>query len=248
MPTPILEVCAYNLPSALVAQHAGAARIELCDSAAEGGTTPSYGALVTAREKLHIPLYPIIRPRAGNFWYNAQELDIMKKDILLCKTLGCEGISTGVQLQNGKLDVDAMKRIAEWAYPMGLTCHRVFDVTPDPFEALEQLIDAGYERVLSSGQQRTAPEGTGLLARLVRAANDRIAIMPGAGIRAANIENLVRETGAKEFHASARKPIPDAVTYLNPAVSGDYGAAWLANEAELRSILAVLNAQEAAVQ
>lgn len=241
MQQPILEVCAFNLASALIAQYAGAARVELCDSAAEGGTTPSYGTLLAAREHLHIALYPIIRPRAGNFWYNAQELTVMKKDILLCKTLGCEGISTGVQLQDGTIDVESMKRIAEWAYPMGVTCHRVFDTTPDPFQALEALISAGCERVLSSGQQRSAREGAGLLAQLVQASEGRISIMPGAGVRAANIEALLHETGAWEFHTSARVVQPDALTYTNPAVR-DYGDVYIADEQELRHILSVLKA------
>lgn len=235
----ILEVCAYNIQSALIAQQVGAARVELCDSAAEGGTTPSFGTILRTREQLTIQLYPIIRPRAGNFLYDAEELAIMKQDILLCKKLGCDGISTGAQLQQGDIDTESMKRFVEWAYPMGVTCHRVFDVTPDPFKALEELIACGCERILTSGQQKTAPEGTDLLAKLVQQADDRIIIMPGAGVRSANIQELLSKTGAREFHTSAKSIAPDNVTF-QPSAIRDMGQVFLADEQELKQILQYL--------
>ncbi len=234
-----LEVCAYNIQSALIAERSGAHRVELCDSAAEGGTTPSFGTLQLARELLKIDLYPIIRPRAGNFLYSDDEFMIMKRDILLSKKLGCEGISTGIQLQDGAIDTERMKRIIEWAYPMGVTCHRVFDVTPDPFAALEALIDCGCERILTSGQQAAAIAGAPLLAQLVKQADGRIIIMPGAGVRASNIDALMKQTGAKEYHTSARKAIKDEVTHQNPAVR-DAGEVYLADEKELENILSIL--------
>lgn len=235
-----LEVCAYNIQSALIAAKVGADRVELCDSAAEGGTTPSYGVLKEVREKIPIQLYPIIRPRAGSFWYNEEEWAILKKDILLCKELGCDGISTGVQLQNGALDTEGLQRIVEWAYPMGVTCHRVFDVTPDPLQALEAAISAGCERILTSGQRSTAPSGAELLAKLVQQADERIIIMPGAGVRASNIGALATTTGAREFHTSAKIDMPERVGYRNPLVS-DFGKVPLASEEELQKILAILN-------
>lgn len=238
MPNNILEVCAYNIQSALIAEKAGATRVELCDSAAEGGTTPGYGAIKQTREKISIELYPIIRPRAGNFFYDEDEWAIMKKDIRLCKELGCEGISTGVQLRNGAIDTERLQRLVEWAWPMGVTCHRVFDATPDPFEALEAIIAAGCERILTSGQQRTAIEGLALLTRLVQQADERILIMPGAGVRSSNIEQLL-QTGAREFHTSAKKVAPEEVTYQNPAVR-DTGEVYLADEEELKKILAII--------
>jgi copper homeostasis protein len=236
----ILEVCAFNIQSALVAQKVGAARVELCENPVEGGTTPSHGTIQRTREQISIELYPIIRPRAGNFWYDDNEWAIMKKDILLCKEVGCEGISTGVQLQNGTIDTERLKRIVEWAYPMGVTCHRVFDRTPDIFKALEEVIDCGCERILTSGGKSGAPDATDILAQLVQQANGRIIIMPGAGIRAANIEKLINETGAAEYHTSARINVPDTVTYQNPAIL-DSGQVVIANEEELRQLLA--NAQ-----
>jgi copper homeostasis protein len=236
----VLEVCAFNIQSSVIAEKAGAARVELCDNPVEGGTTPSYGAIKQTREKISIALYPIIRPRGGNFLYDEEEFSIIKHDILLCKQLGCDGISTGVQKQNGEIDTDRLKRIVEWAYPMGVTCHRVFDATPDPFEALEVIIDCGCERILTSGQKSAAPEGAGLLAKLVQQAQGRIIIMPGAGVRSSNIQQLIQQTGATEFHTSARIMASDTVTYHNPAIS-DAGHLYLANEEELKKILQVMN-------
>src|SRR5205814_1544849 len=188
-------------------------------------------------------LYPIIRPRGGNFLYDEDEIAIIKQDILLCKQLGCDGISTGVQKQNGEIDTTLLTQIVEWAYPMGVTCHRVFDATPDPLKALEEIIQCGCERILTSGQKSAAPDGADMLAKLVQQANGRIVIMPGAGVRSSNIEKLIQETGATEFHTSARITAPDPVTYRNPAIS-DAGHVYLANEEELARILSIMKKSE----
>jgi copper homeostasis protein len=234
----VLEVCAFNIQSCIVAEKAGAHRVELCDNPVEGGTTSSFGVIRQTRAKVSIEIYPIIRPRAGDFVYDDNELMIMKHDILLCKEIGCEGISVGVQKANGEIDIEQLSRIVEWAYPMGVTCHRVFDRTPDPFKALEDVIAAGCERILTSGQKTTAAEATDILAKLVQQAEGRIIIMPGAGVRSANIEKLIRETGAREFHTSAKTIAPPTVTYHNPLMN-DTGEMILAGEEELRKILQV---------
>jgi copper homeostasis protein len=236
----LLEVCAFNLPSSIIAEKAGAKRVELCENPADGGTTPSYGTIKQTREKIGIALYPIIRPRAGNFFYDEEEFAIIKQDILLCKQLGCDGISTGVHLQNGEIDTERLKRIVEWAYPMGVTCHRVFDATPNPFKALEEIIDCGCERILTSGQKTAAPDAIDILAELVQRANGRIIIMPGAGVRSSNIEALIKGTGATEFHTSARIAAPDPVTFRNPAIA-DATNWYIANEEELNKIIGILN-------
>lgn len=233
-----LEVCSFNIQSCLIAERVGAVRVELCDNPVEGGTTPSYGVIKQAREKLGIQLYPIIRPRCGNYFYDDEEFGIMLKDIQLCKELGCDGISVGVQLKNGRIDVDRFRKIVDTAYPLGVTSNRVFDAAPDPFEALEQLIDCGCERVLTSGQKSAAPDATELLAKLVEQSNGRIIIMPGAGVRSSNIEKLI-DTGAAEFHTSARKIVPDPVEFKNPAVL-DIGQVVIADEAELTKIVTIL--------
>jgi copper homeostasis protein len=236
----ILEVCAFNIQSCLIAEKAGAARVELCDNPVEGGTTPSQGTIQRTRERINIELYPIIRPRAGHYCYDEDEFAIMKKDILLCKELGCDGISTGIQLSNGEIDTERLKRMVDWAYPMGVTCHRVFDGAPDPFKALEDIINCGCERVLTSGQKSAAPDATDILAKLVQQAAGRIIIMPGAGIRSSNIEKLIKETGATEYHTSARIAVPNPVTYQNPAVL-DIGNVYIASEEELLKLLSIAN-------
>ncbi|MGN6420030.1 MAG: copper homeostasis protein CutC [Pseudobacter sp.] len=232
----VLEICAYNIQSALIAEQAGANRIELCASAPEGGITPSAGTLRITRDQLSIQLYPIIRPRGGDFLYDKYEWAVMKQDILLCKSIGCEGISTGVQLADGNIDVDGMKRIVEWAYPMEVTCHRVFDSTPDAFRSLEELISCGCERILTSGQAPAAPEGAVLLAKLIEQAASRIIIMPGAGVRASNVRALRDATQAVEFHTSAKKLINSSVQYHNPAIR-DTGDVFEADAEEIRRII-----------
>ena len=198
----ILEVCAFNIQSCFIAEKAGASRIELCVDPLQGGTTPSYGLIQHALQKIAIPAFPMIRPRGGNFIYDADELAIMKKDILTCRELGSPGIATGIQLPNGKIDVENLKRIVEWAHPMTVTCHKVFDATPDAFEALEDVIAAGCARILTSGLHKTAVEGADILSKLRLQAGNRIVVMPGGGVRSSNITELVSKTGAKEYHSS----------------------------------------------
>jgi copper homeostasis protein len=236
----ILEVCAFTIQSCLIAQRAGAARVELCDNPIEGGTTPSYGTLKMVREKISLQLYPIIRPRSGNYFYSEDEFAIMQADIQLCKELGCDGISVGVQTRSGRIDTERMKRIVEWAAPMGVTCNRVFDNTPDPFDALEELIACGCERILTSGQQGAAPQAGALLGQLVQQAAGRIIIMPGAGVKSTNLEKLIRESNATEFHASARVIADNPVAYVNPQV-GDYGDVYVADAGEVKAMVHLLN-------
>lgn len=234
-----LEVCAFNLQSCIIAERVGAARVELCDNPVEGGTTPSYGTIRGAREAVRIALYPIVRPRSMNYFYDDAEWAIVRDDILMCKELGCDGVSVGAQGRDGRIHAARMQQAVEWAHPMGVTCNRVFDAVPDPQEALEALIRAGCERVLTSGQAATAPEGAALLRQLVQQAGGRIRVMPGAGVRAGNIGMLMDVTGATEFHTSARRSVPDPVTFSNPRVS-DAGSLYIADETELRAMMSIL--------
>lgn len=235
----LLEICAFNVQSCIVAERAGAKRAELCDNPVEGGTTPSYGTIKIAREKVSIDLYPIIRPRCGNYLYDAEEWAIIEHDIKICKDLGCNGISIGVQKRDGTLDVERMKRIVAWAYPMGVTCNRIFDAVPDAASTLEALIDCGVERVLTSGQKSAAPLAIAELTTLVQQASGRIIIMPGAGVRSSNIE-LLMTTGAHEFHTSARIAVPDEVQFSNPEIL-DFGTPVVTEEEEVRRIVEYLN-------
>lgn len=239
MPSALLEVCAFNIQSCVIAQRAGATRVELCDNPVEGGTTPSFGTVKLVREKLNILLYPIIRPRSGNYFYDEDEFELMRRDILLCKEIGCDGISVGIGTIDAEIDTERMKRVVEWAYPMGVTCNRVFDGTPDPFKALEELIDCGCERILTSGQKSAAPDAADVLQKLVQAADHRIIIMPGAGIKSSNLAQLRKECGAEEYHASARRIVPNPLTYINTQVS-DYGNVYVADEDEVRKMVNLL--------
>lgn len=239
MPKAIFEVCAFNIQSCIIAEKAGAYRVELCDNPVEGGTTPSYGTIRRTRERISIKLYPILRPRCGNYYYDEDELAIIKQDIAVCRESGCDGISIGVQKINGEIDIDTLKEFVELAYPMRVTCNRAFDATPDPFQALEDIIAAGCERILTSGQKSGAPEAGELLGKLVKQAGDRIVIMPGAGIRASNIKKLMEESGAKEYHGSVRKATINPMSFSNPLVT-DFGNVYLPDEEELKGILAAM--------
>ncbi|GAA4304969.1 copper homeostasis protein CutC [Compostibacter hankyongensis] len=223
MNTPvILEICANSAASAIAAQTGGADRVELCDNMAEGGTTPSYGAIAKTREALSIQVYPIIRPRGGDFLYDALEFELMQRDIEVCKQLGCDGVVIGVLTEDGKVDVVRTKQLVTLAQPMGVTFHRAFDMTSDAFEALEAVISTGCERILTSGQRRIAMEGTGLIRQLVQVAGDRITIMAGSGVREENIAELVRQTGAREYHSRGNRTADSKMQYRNPhAAMGD---------------------------
>jgi copper homeostasis protein len=214
-----LEVIGFTIESCLIAQAAGAHRIELCDNPSEGGTTPSYGFIKAAREKLTIELYPIIRPRGGDFLYSETEFEIMKADVQLCKDLDCNGVVIGILLPNGTVDKERCKQLVDIAYPMGVSFHRAFDRTADPFKALEDIISIGCERILTSGQKPSVNEGMQLLVDLVQQANKRIIIMPGSGVRAENIVALANQTNALEFHTSARININSKMEFINKSMN-----------------------------
>ena len=234
-----LEVCAFGIQSCLTAEKVGAVRVELCDNPIEGGTTPSYAAIKRVRERISIQLYPIIRPRSMNYLYDNDEWNIVVNDILICKELHCDGVSVGVQTIKGEIDADKMKYLVEIAYPMHITCNRAFDAVPNPYKALEILIDAGCKRVLTSGLAATAPEGMEMLKNLVIQAKGRISIMPGAGVRSSNVATLKAVTGARDFHTSARKFADNLVLFSNPAVS-DAGSMYVADEEELIKVMAAI--------
>ena len=189
----LLEVCAYSLSSCRIAREAGADRVELCSGPLQGGTTPSWG-MITAAMELGLPVFPMIRPRGGDFIYNSEELDVMWRDIRACRELGCPGIVAGAQRSDGSLDVGLMKRIVQEAGPMAVTCHKVFDQVPDPSSALEVLIEAGCARVLTSGLHANALEGARIIKQLVAQAAGRIVVMPGGGVRSENIAEIIAAT------------------------------------------------------
>jgi copper homeostasis protein len=207
----LLEVAANSAASAFAAQEGGAGRVELCASLDEGGVTPSHGTLVLAREGLEIPLYVLIRPRAGDFVYDDHEIEAMLDDIMHCRELGCDGVVVGALTPEGDIDVDACERFLEAAQGMGVTFHRAFDLVADQFSTLETLVELGFERVLTSGGMPGAVAGAARLARLVAQAGQRISVMPGAGIEPGNVAALRDITRAREFHASAKRRLPSGM-------------------------------------
>jgi copper homeostasis protein len=198
-----LEIAANSLASALAAQEGGADRVELCENLGEGGCTPSSGTIAMAREKLTIPLYVLIRPRAGDFVYAEWEREVMLRDIEGCVRLGVDGVAVGALDADGDVDVGLCRELISAAGRLGVTFHRAFDVSRDPLLALERIIGLGCERVLTSGAAADALSGAANIAAYVRAAGSRISIMAGAGVAPGNIAELKR-TGAREFHASAK--------------------------------------------
>ena len=216
---PLLEICVFNIETAIEAQRAGADRIELCENYANGGTTPSYGFLKEAKEKLALPVFPMIRPRGGDFCYSKHELNIMKKDILLCKEIGFEGIVIGLLHYYGTIDKENLLRLIDLAYPMDVTFHRAFDRCKEPLSALETIIECGCSRILTSGQKPKAVDGKELIQKLIEQADERIMIMPGSGINSSNISEICQFTKAIEFHSSARIMKPSLFRSVNPEIT-----------------------------
>lgn len=235
-----LEICANSIHSALAAQNAGAHRVELCENLNEGGTTPSYGTILNTRKQLHIDLYVLIRPRAGDFLYTEEEFEIMKTDVEVCKTLKCDGIVVGVLTKDGEVDFDRTRELVKLASPMGVTFHRAFDRCKDPFKALELIIKTGCERILTSGLKNSALEGSDLITKLVKKATNRISIMPGAGINSTNILELKNITKANEYHSSARTERLSLMNYHNPHLKDKKIQLQISDEREIEKMMAQL--------
>lgn len=198
-----VEICANSVQSALNAEAGGAHRVELCDNLWEGGTTPSMATIELTKRHLSIPVFVLIRPRGGDFVYTDLEFEIIKRDIELAKEKGVDGIVSGVLSPDGSVDIERTKELVELAKPLPFTFHRAFDLTPDPIQALEDIISCGAHRILTSGQTTSAPKGAALIKRLIKEASDRIIILPGGGINDSNINTLI-DAGCHEFHLSAK--------------------------------------------
>ncbi|WDS38079.1 copper homeostasis protein CutC [Pseudoxanthomonas sp.] len=203
-----LEIAASSLESALAAQVGGADRVELCENLGEGGTTPSYGTLAVARDRLRIPLYVLIRPRGGDFVYSPAEWEVMRRDVELCVRLGCDGVVLGALDARGLVDVAGCTGLIQTAGPLGVTFHRAFDCVADPVGALEAVIGLGCERLLTSGQRDSAPAGAAAITGFVAQSAGRLAVMAGAGITPDTLEALAERAGVSEFHASAKLRLP----------------------------------------
>ncbi len=228
----LLEIACNSVASAMAAQTGGADRIELFDNLAQGGTTPSRGSVAVARDRLLIPLFVLIRPRPGDFHYDAQETEIMLRDIESCRQLGCDGVVIGALTTDGDVDVPLCRELVAAAGPLGLTFHRAFDAARDLLAAMEQVIDLGCHRILSSGGAASAMAGSRTLRQLATQAGNRIHLMAGAGLDAGNIADVAIQSGCNELHASAKAPRTSAMRRHNPALVGLEND-WVQSDAEL---------------
>lgn len=221
----ILEIACDSISSACHAQDGGADRIELCDNLAQGGITPSAGKIKLAKRLLHIPVFVLIRPRKGDFLYNKSEVETMLEDIFIAKSMGADGIVTGVLRNDGTLDETLLQQLKIAASPLPFTFHRAFDVCKAPEKVLEQLIDMQIERVLTSGQQSTAMLGKNNIQRLLQQAQQRIQLVAGGGIRPHNIGELASIPELKEFHSSAKQVVFSQMEFRGYVAMGKETAA-----------------------
>ena len=198
----VLEICVESAEHAVAAERGGAHRIELCSDLSSGGITPSAGLMQTARRHVSVPIHVLIRPRAGDFCYSDHELETMRDDIHAAKQGGMDGMVLGVLDENSRIDVERTKMLVEFARPLPVTFHRAFDASGNLEASLEDVVQTGASRILTSGGEACAVDGLSMLARLVQAAKERILLMPCGGIDSENIVRIARTTLAHEFHTS----------------------------------------------
>lgn len=205
------EICTETIERSLEAQTSGAYRIEFCNDLLEGGITPSPAQITLARKLIDIKLHVIIRPRGGNFVYNDLDFEVMKEDIHFCGKAGVDGVVIGMLLPDNTIDKKRCKELIQIAgkYNMSVTFHRAFDETSDIFQALEDVVKIGCDRILTSGGKETVPEGIENIRTLIEKANDRIVILPGSGINKENVEHIIDYTGTKEIHGTFKNGFPE---------------------------------------
>ena len=204
----IFEVCAETIDACIAARAGGADRIELCSALSEGGLTPSHGVIRSAISLSELPVHVILRPRAGNYLYSEAEFAVMQADLLHAKTLGASGVVVGILDAGQRVDIGRTHALVELAAPLEVTFHRAFDSLADLMQGLEDVIATGCRRLLSSGGERTVVEGSEALGRLVAQADGRIEIAVGGGLRLEHAAEVARITGARHFHGSVRRPLP----------------------------------------
>ncbi|MBP1924840.1 copper homeostasis protein [Sedimentibacter acidaminivorans] len=209
----ILEVCVDSYTSLMIAKDAGADRIELCSSLNIGGITPSYGLMKMAKEVEDIEIFVMIRPRSGDFLYDNNEFQTMKRDIEIVKELGFDGIVTGILLSDGRIDIDRMNELVYFANPLKVVFHRAFDDAKDPVLDISKLIDMGVCRILTSGQRVNALEGAEYIAKMQADFGKNITIMPGCGVNANNIKKIYEITGCSHYHMSGKVNIGSKMEY-----------------------------------
>ncbi|MEM7114432.1 MAG: copper homeostasis protein CutC [Chloroflexota bacterium] len=216
-----VEICLSGIDSAVAAQAGGAQRVELCENLMEGGTTPSQGTIALVSERLDSGVMVMVRPRGGDFLYTDLEFAVMEQDVKLMHQHGVMGVVFGMLLPNGRIDKERTRRLLDLARPMQVTFHRAFDMSRDPFEALDDLLELGVDRILTSGQELTAMRGLDLLTKLQARAGDDLIIMPAVEVTAENARHIVETTKVREIHigSNVERQIPSGMVYQNPRVS-----------------------------
>jgi len=204
----LLEISVESVEAALAAERGGADRIELCEDLSLGGVTPSADLVSAVRAQVRLPIFVMVRPRSGHFVYSTAEFAEMKCSIAGANESGVEGVVLGILRKNRQVDFQRTRELVELAKPLAVTFHRAFDEAADPRQALEEVIQTGAQRILTSGRAKSAPEGAAILAELVAAAGNRVVIVPGAGINAANVKQVAQQTGAREFHSGLSTALP----------------------------------------
>ena len=215
----LLEICCGSIDDAIAAEKGGADRVELCSALFLGGLTPSVGTIQEAKRRLKIPIIVMVRPRGGGFAYSEAEMASMERDTEAAVESGADGVVVGILQSDGRIDVARCHRIRRLIGTRQAVFHRAFDVTPDPFEALEQLVDLGFTRVLTSGQKDSVPEGVELIKNLIDRAGDRIEVLPGGGIQVWNVKEVVERTGSRQVHLTAWGTVRDTSTQARPAIT-----------------------------
>lgn len=206
----VLEICVESVEHAVAAERGGAQRIELCSDLSSGGITPSAGLMQTARRHVRIPIHALIRPRAGDFCYSDHEFEIMRNDIHAAKQFSMDGVVLGILHDNARVDIERTKTLVELASPLPVTFHRAFDASGNLETSLEEVIQTGASRILTSGGKPRATDALATLARLAQAARGRILLMPCGGINSKNVVRIVRTTLAHEFHTSVGTSHPSS--------------------------------------
>lgn len=214
-----LEIPIESVDGALIAQQQGADRLELCAALELGGLTPSAGLMCEIKKHISIPVFALIRPRSGDFLYTETEFNTILSDVLEAKKQGLEGVVVGFLNADGAIDVERTKTVCKLAFPMEVTFHRAFDMCNNPQLALEQIIEAGCARILTSGQKQDALTGVSLIQNLVAKTKGRITIMAGSGVRTHNVKEIIEKTGVIEVHTSAKTTKKSAMSYRNPSVN-----------------------------
>ncbi len=242
----LVEVCVDSVASAIAAERGGAQRVELCGSLVEGGITPSAGLIEATRAAVSIALHVMIRPRGGDFCYEPDDFETMRRDLIVAQRLGANGVVFGVLDANGNVDVARTRQLTELARPLAVTFHRAFDMTVDLFRALEDVCAAGVDRVLTSGGEPTSLQGQEMIAQLARRAQGRIVVMPGSGIKPDNARSLVDRTGVKEVHVGLRSAIESPMLHRNPRVSigtvaGREYQRYIVQEEQVRNLCSALS-------